>query len=285
MNKKTKFFLILLFLISLSGCSSITDRFDVASIIDKTEEWIFSDSKNENNKIDDNPPENKENIEEIVEEVFPDINEIPEERPEFEEIDKDFFADQENNDNNNNLIEEDTLKTDAIKKERGVDDSVFNKNILAISKIKENIKLKLVRLLKSSDPPVDKNQPLLKGQSSDEIGNLEKVAIIQFPNNSIIPDENADAVMNEIYRLYPGRRVKLIGHSSKSGGNTTIGKRINMEISISRAETIKKMLVEKGFTAENIEVIGKGDLEPLIEEARKYGEAVNRRVEIFFISE
>ena len=62
------------------------------------------------------------------------------------------------------------------------------------------------------------------------------------------------------------------------------GKRINMEISISRAQTIKNMLINKGFDGNNIEVFGKGDLEPLQGEAEKFGEAVNRRVEVFFIS-
>ena len=36
-----------------------------------------------------------------------------------------------------------------------------------------------------------------------------------------------------------------------------------MEISISRAQTIKNMLINKGFDGNNIEVLGKGDLEPL----------------------
>ena len=57
-----------------------------------------------------------------------------------------------------------------------------------------------------------------------------------------------------------------------------------MEISISRAKTIKNMLINKGFEAEKIEIFGKGDLEPLQEDAEEFGEAVNRRVEVFFIS-
>ena len=44
------------------------------------------------------------------------------------------------------------------------------------------------------------------------------------------------------------------------------------------------MLINKGFDGLNIEVLGKGDLEPLKAEAEEFGEAVNRRVEVFFIS-
>ena len=54
-------------------------------------------------------------------------------------------------------------------------------------------------------------------------------------------------------------------------------------VSASRAQTIKNMLINKGFDGNNIEVFGKGDLEPL-QEAEEFGEAVNRRVEVFFIS-
>ena len=38
------------------------------------------------------------------------------------------------------------------------------------------------------------------------------------------------------------------------------------------------MLINKGYDANNIEVFGKGDLEPLQQEEKKFGEAVNRRV-------
>ena len=40
----------------------------------------------------------------------------------------------------------------------------------------------------------------------------------------------------------------------------------------------------QSFDGSDIEVFGKGDLEPLQKEAEEFGEAVNRRVEVFFIS-
>ena len=46
---------------------------------------------------------------------------------------------------------------------------------------------------------------------------------------------------------------------------------------------ILKCYKKEGFEEDNIEVLGKGDLEPL-QEAEEFGEAVNRRVEVFFIS-
>ncbi len=134
----------------------------------------------------------------------------------------------------------------------------------------------------ASDPPVDEQQPIIIEKSSNDNIKMTKVAIIQFPNNSIIPDNSADKVLEEIVKFKDEKKLRLVGHSSKIGSETIEGKRINMEISISRAQTIKNMLINKGFDGNNIEVLGKGDLEPLKEEAEEFGEAVNRRVEVFF---
>ena len=134
-----------------------------------------------------------------------------------------------------------------------------------------------------SDPPVDQQQPIIDISSSENI-KMTKVAIIQFPDNSIIPDNSADKVLEEISNFKGEKKLRLVGHASKTGSETVEGKRINMEISISRAQTIKNMLINKGFDGSDIEVFGKGDLEPLQEEAEEFGDAVNRRVEVFFIS-
>ena len=76
------------------SCSSVTNL-DVSSLIDKTENWLF-------NKEEQPDAEDNANSEEIVseenldvEEVFPDINDIPQEKPEFEQIDEEFFESEE----------------------------------------------------------------------------------------------------------------------------------------------------------------------------------------------
>ena len=71
---------------------------------------------------------------------------------------------------------------------------------------------------------------------------LTKIAIIQFPNNSVSPDDSANEVLNKIVNKYKGSKLKLVGHASKTGSNSINGKRINMEISFSRAEKIKEIL-------------------------------------------
>ena len=285
-----KFYLNTLFLIFLSffmiSCSTMND-WDVSNIIDKTERWLFD--------VEDNSDEKEVNIDEFndkevtekkveVEEVFPDINNVPQIKPEFEEIDENFFESESkeseiNEPDNNNVEVSQINKKDNIK----IEDELKKKNIFAVLEVRKNIRFKLAKMLLSSDPPVDEQQPIIIESSSNDNIKITKVAIIQFPNNSIIPDNSADKVLEQIVK-FKDKKLRLVGHSSKTGSETIEGKRINMEISISRAQTIKNMLINKGFDGNNIEVLGKGDLEPLKEEAEEFGEAVNRRVEVFFIS-
>ena len=285
-----KFYLNTLFLIILSlfmiSCSTMND-WDVSKIIDKTERWLFD--------VEDNSDEKEVNIDEFndkevtekkveVEEVFPDINDVPQIKPEFEEIDENFFESESkeseiNEPDNNNVEVSQINQRDNIQ----IEDELKKKNIFAVLEVRKNIRFKLAKMLLASDPPVDEQQPIIiKNSSADNI-KITKVAIIQFPNNSIIPDNSADKVLEQIVK-FKDKKLRLVGHASKTGSETIEGKRINMEISISRAQTIKNMLINKGFDGNNIEVLGKGDLEPLKEEAEEFGEAVNRRVEVFFIS-
>ena len=285
-----KIYLNTLFLTFLSffmiSCSTMND-WEVSKIIDKTERWLFAtvaNSDEEEVSLDEfNDKElNEEKVE--VEEFFPDINDVPQIKPEFEEIDENFFESEgkeiENSDADDKNVEVSQInQNNNIKKE----DELKKKNITAVLEIRKNIRFKLAKMFLDSDPPVDAQQPIIDVSSSENI-KITKVAIIQFPDNAIIPDNSADKVLEEIIKFKDEKKLRLVGHASKTGSETIEGKRVNMEISISRAQTIKNMLINKGFEGNNIEVFGKGDLEPLKEEAEEFGEAVNRRVEVFFIS-
>ena len=56
-----------------------------------------------------------------------------------------------------------------------------------------------------------------------------------------------------------------------------------MNISFARAETIKNMLISKGFVADNISA-RKGDLEPIDKSNSTNKDSNNRRVEVFLVS-
>ncbi|MAH89091.1 MAG: hypothetical protein CMJ06_03495, partial [Pelagibacterales bacterium] len=195
------------------------------------------------------------------------------------------FFESDSKEIENNEADDDNVEVTQINQKDNIkiEDEIKKKNISAVLEVRKNIRFKLAKMLLASDPPVDEQQPIIIETSSNDNIKITKVAIIQFPDNSIIPDNSADKVLEQIVK-FKDKKLRLVGHSSKTGSETIEGKRINMEISISRAQTIKNMLINKGFDGNNIEVFGKGDLEPIQEEAEEFGEAVNRRVEVFFIS-
>lgn len=275
----------LLFLIAFSGvgCSSFSDRLDIAGVIDSTENWLFGEESNDSEATTEETEENSKNEEADVEEVFPDIADIPQAKPDFEELDQNFFQEDEVTKTKESFASVAEDLSTSKEKESLENLSVEKKNILSILKIRENIRFNIVKLLINSDPLVDSTAALIKKKKIVETG--EKKAIIQFPENSVIPDQIAYEVIEEIIKIIGiDKNLKLIGHSSRSGSDTTVGKRNNMEISIARADTIKNIFIDKGFPADRIITFGKGDLEPLQNETKIYGEAINRRVEIFFIS-
>ena len=96
MKIKIKTIIIFLLFISISGCSYVSEKLDIATIIDKTESWLFDEEKDEqkNQQSSEENQEGNDDFASDTEEFFPDINEIPEERPTFEEIDEDFFSEE-----------------------------------------------------------------------------------------------------------------------------------------------------------------------------------------------
>ena len=282
MKKTINIYFLLIFAFIGVGCSSFSEKIDIASIIDSTENWLFSE---EGNSVEDeeNTIDKSSNEEKYEEEVFPDVTDISQERPDFEELDENFFEEDELTKNQELLTssKEESLINKEIDSEENL--TVEKKNILAILKMRENIRLNVVKLFINSDPLVDSFSSLIKEKDIIELG--DKKAIIQFPDNSVIPDQSAYEVIEQIIKIVGiDKNIKLIGHASRTGSNNTIGKRKNMEISIARADTIKNIFTDKGFPVNRLVTFGKGDLEPLQNESEIYGEAVNRRVEIFFIS-
>ena len=283
MKKILNTYLLLFIAFSGVGCSSFSEKLDIAGVIDSTENWLFAEDSNDSEDVIDENSEKDNNDKVDVEEAFPDIVDIPQDRPDFEELDQNFFQENDVNKTEESFaLAKEDLSTNK-EKESLENLSVEKKNILAVLKIRENIRFNIVKLLINSDPLVDNTAGLINKKEIVEKG--DKKAIIQFPENSVSPDQSAYNVIEEIIRIISkDKNIKLIGHASRTGNDTTMGKRKNMEISIARANAIKKIFINKGFPANRIIASGKGDLEPLQNESKIYGEAINRRVEIFFIS-
>ena len=79
----------------------------------------------------------------------------------------------------------------------------------------------------------------------------------------------------EAYRANPSIRVKLSGHSDRSGSAAT-----NRRTALARAETIRAELVRRGVPRNAISVASFGEEQPLVPTEDGVREVQNRRVVI-----
>lgn len=71
--------------------------------------------------------------------------------------------------------------------------------------------------------------------------------------------------------------IRIEGHTDSDGSDEQ-----NLELSKKRAERIRKILVDNGFDAGQIQVSGFGETRPVADNSTEQGKAANRRVELYF---
>jgi type IX secretion system PorP/SprF family membrane protein len=76
----------------------------------------------------------------------------------------------------------------------------------------------------------------------------------------------------------PGLRIRLEGHTDDVGSD-----KFNHRLSLQRAEKIRDFLTTRGVDLERIEVVGRGEAEPLVANDTDAGKAMNRRVELIIL--
>ena len=74
----------------------------------------------------------------------------------------------------------------------------------------------------------------------------------------------------------PQTRIEIIGHTDSSGSDA-----INNPLSIERAQAVHDYLSGRGVAPSRIQTAGRGEREPIADNASEAGRARNRRVEIF----
>ena len=71
-------------------------------------------------------------------------------------------------------------------------------------------------------------------------------------------------------------RVRIVGHTDSSGSEA-----VNDPLSVERARSVRDYLVTRGVTAAHVQTAGRGEREPIADNATEQGRASNRRVEIY----
>ena len=126
------------------------------------------------------------------------------------------------------------------------------------------------------------------------IASLEKIASIkQGPRGTVITLSGAVLFTTGKTDILPVARERLtqVAEALKSqdtkkkilveGHTDSIGsEEANLKLSRGRAESVRRYLISRGLNADQIEAIGKGEAEPVADDATPEGRANNRRVEI-----
>jgi outer membrane protein OmpA-like peptidoglycan-associated protein len=72
-----------------------------------------------------------------------------------------------------------------------------------------------------------------------------------------------------------GGEIVVTGHTDRQGADD-----VNDGLSLQRALAVRSLMIERGFPAERIEAVGRGEREPLVSTADGVAEPRNRRAEL-----
>ena len=102
---------------------------------------------------------------------------------------------------------------------------------------------------------------------------------ISFDTNSYLIKQQLRSVLDPFAASLagdPGAIVSIVGHTDSTGSAA-----INNPLSVERAQSVRDYLVARGVSPIRIETSGRGEREPIADNASEAGRAHNRRVEIF----
>ena len=105
--------------------------------------------------------------------------------------------------------------------------------------------------------------------------------LIYFKKNSFtVAPEQRELLLYLADKLKNNKNIKLVlvGHADNEGNEM-----YNMQLSEDRAIEVKNMLISQGFQAGNIEILAKGEAEPMYRGMYEDARAKNRRVEIILL--
>ncbi len=106
---------------------------------------------------------------------------------------------------------------------------------------------------------------------------------IQFKQGTAEIDQSSLSTLDEAAKIltdFESIRIEVSGHTSSEGTEER-----NQELSIQRAEAVRKYFLEKGISEDRITARGAGATEPVADNATKEGRTKNRRIEFRVLSQ
>jgi hypothetical protein len=99
-------------------------------------------------------------------------------------------------------------------------------------------------------------------------------------SNTLTPESQPTvAALVTILKAYPNARSRVVGYTDNQGDPGS-----NVQLSASRAETVKAELVKDGIDSGSVTTAGMGEAKPVADNGTEEGRAKNRRTELEIVS-
>lgn len=93
--------------------------------------------------------------------------------------------------------------------------------------------------------------------------------------------ESSEGALNELYQfltLRPELRIRIVGHTDDIGSD-----RSNQILSEGRCRSVRQAMVDRGIDIRRIEIVGRGERDPIVPNDSEENRQKNRRVEIVLL--
>ena len=181
--------------------------------------------------------------------------------------------------------QEDTTAQQTVA-EQPAQESVDEQQALAVAAASDAVADAVTALDSDGDGVLDENDlcpDSAPGAAVDRSGCADASAaldnILFAVNSAELTPTGLDAVaeLADILRRYPERQVIIEAHTDSQGSEA-----YNLDLSARRAASVREALIAEGIPAERLSSQGKGESEPVADNATAEGRARNRRVEFVF---
>lgn len=111
-----------------------------------------------------------------------------------------------------------------------------------------------------------------------ETEGVARIYGIYFDYNRDVPKSSAQPALQRLYDALasaPDLVVDIEGHTDSDGSDA-----FNLDLSQRRSASVVGWLIEQGIAADRLQPVGKGEAEPVANNATADGRALNRRVEV-----
>jgi OOP family OmpA-OmpF porin len=102
---------------------------------------------------------------------------------------------------------------------------------------------------------------------------------VNFENNKDVLTIDSKTTLEVAYNALvanSGIQIEISGHTDSKGHD-----QYNQDLSLRRAQAVRNWLVKKGIASNRMSTVGKGEKEPIADNATKEGRAENRRIEFY----